>query len=322
VPELGDGAEVYRRLIKPAAVDLRRVVAHYGITGLFADYPEEAGIYAYSVRRLDEARESYSGTTLRLGHVSVAAEVTGEQREAMYVTLHFGGHDVACAVRAWEDAVVYHAIKSDLLARYAHYTLADMVRGMDQHFPGEHYSLSHLFLEERRRVLARVIRAVLDAQEDAYARIWEDNRKLVWYLRQQDAPIPEAFALVARHVLEARALAALEDAPRQSAIPPRAFALADEAHGLGLTLDLKPARPVLRQAVAEALDLVAATPSAEHVARVVALVEGARRLGVPFSLWNAQNRFFETWRRRVDARPVLTPLASALGFSTAPEPGR
>jgi len=54
----------------------------------------------------------------------------------------------------------------------------------------------------------------------------------------------------------------------------------------------------------------------------VALVEGARRLGVPFSLWNAQNRFFETWRRWAEARPVLTALASPLGFSNPPEPGR
>jgi alpha-amylase/alpha-mannosidase (GH57 family) len=322
VPDLGHGGEVYRRHIRPAVVDLRRVVAHYAISGLFEDYPEEADIYAYRVRRLDEARESYGGTTLRVGRVRVVSEVTGDAREAMYAMLHFGGHDFTCAVRPWEDADRYDAIKDDLLARYAHYTVPDMIRGMDQHFPGEHCSLGHLFLEERRRVLTRVIRAVLDTQEETYRRIWEENRKLVWYLRQQDAPIPEALALVARHVLGEQALAALAETPTRGAIPSRAFDLADEASALGLTLDLKPGRPALRQAILEAIDRVATTPAPEDVERGVALVEGARRLGVPFSLWNAQNRFFETWRANASARSVLSPLAAALGFSVSTEPGQ
>ena len=50
VPEMRDGAEVYRRLIRPAAVDLSRVVAHYAITGLLDEYPADARIYAYRCR--------------------------------------------------------------------------------------------------------------------------------------------------------------------------------------------------------------------------------------------------------------------------------
>ena len=76
---------------------------HRALRGL----PRGADIYAYRVRRLDEARESYGGTTLRVGRVRVISEVTGEAREAMYAMLHFGGHDFTCAVRPWEDADRY-----------------------------------------------------------------------------------------------------------------------------------------------------------------------------------------------------------------------
>src|SRR5207244_11900596 len=47
IPALRDGGEVYRQLIRPTAVDLRRVIAHYAITGLFDEHPSEARIYAY-----------------------------------------------------------------------------------------------------------------------------------------------------------------------------------------------------------------------------------------------------------------------------------
>src|SRR5262249_17840632 len=46
VPLFANGAAVYRTMIKPAVVDLRRVVAHYAISGLFEEYPDSASIYA------------------------------------------------------------------------------------------------------------------------------------------------------------------------------------------------------------------------------------------------------------------------------------
>jgi hypothetical protein len=313
--EYGDGGEVYRRLVLPAVVDLRRVVAHYAITDLFADHPDEAAIHAYRVARLDQARDAYGGTALRLAHVRVQSQVTGETWEAMYALLHFGGHDVTCALRAWEGRATYDRMKEDLLRRFAHHSLADMVRGLDEFFPGEAFALPHLFLDERRQVLARVIAAVLDKHEETYRRIWEENHKLVRYLRQADAPIPEALAIVARHVLEQEALAELARLGEGGALPERAAEVVREARALGLTLDLAPATPALRRAVLDALDAVAAEPGAERVAAVQRLVQQAGALGVDVGLWEAQNRFFEIWRAQPAARPVLAPLAAALGFN-------
>jgi alpha-amylase/alpha-mannosidase (GH57 family) len=319
VAEYGDGGEVYRRLVAPAAVDLRRVVAHYAITDLFADHPDDAAIHAYRVARLDQARDAYGGTTLRIAHVRVQSQITGEAWEAMYALLHFGGHDVTCALRAWEGRAAYDHMKEELLRRFAHHSLADMVRGLDEFFPAE-FALPHLFLDERRQVLARVIASVLDKHEETYRRIWEENHKLVRYLRQADAPIPEALAIVARHVLEQEALAELTRLGDGGALPDRAAELVREARALGLTLDLAPAKPVLQRAVLGALDGVAAEPGAERVAAVLRLVQEAGALGVDYGLWETQNRLFEIWRAQPDARPALAPLASALGFNLNGKP--
>jgi alpha-amylase/alpha-mannosidase (GH57 family) len=315
VAEYGDGGEVYRCLVKPTVVDLRRVVAHYAITDLFVDHPDDAAVHAYRVARLDQARDAYGGTTLRIAHVRVQSQITGEAWEAMYALLHFGGHDMTCALRAWEGRAAYDRMKEDLLRRFAHHSLADMVRGLDEFFPGEPYALPHLFLDERRQVLARVIGAVLDKHEETYRRIWAENHKLVRYLRQADAPIPEALAIVARHVLEQEARAELARLGDGGALPERAAELVREARALGLTLDLAPATPALRRAVLGALDAVAAEPGAARVAAVQRLVQEAGALGVDFGLWEVQNRLFEIWRAQPEARPVLEPLAAALGFN-------
>jgi hypothetical protein len=312
-----DGGAVWTRLIRPAVVDLRRVIAHYAITGLVDGRPDDADVYAYRVQRVDEAREAYGGTSLRVGHVRVSSTITGEVRDATYAVLHFGGHDVSCGVRAWESPHAYDAMKADLLRRYARYTLADMVRGMDDWFPGEGFSLTDLFLDERRRVLASVTRAMLDKYEETYRRIWEENRKLVHYLRQADAPIPEALALVARHVLSQEVLVELarfEAARGTGPLPDRLFELAGEATAVRLTLDLTDGKPTATRMVARALDRVAEAPTAEHIADALALIEGANRLGLRYGLWATQNRFFELWNRHREARAPLAPLGAVLGF--------
>ncbi|HEV8472042.1 MAG TPA: hypothetical protein VGR82_04625, partial [Methylomirabilota bacterium] len=222
-----------------------------------------------------------------------------------------------CGIRAWEDTAVYEAMKFDLRRRYRSYTLADMVRGMDEYFPGAAYSLTDLFLEERRRVLRSVITAMLERHEETYRRIWEENRKLIHYVRQADAPIPDGLGLVARHVLEqevAAGLAALDVAP---VLDERVVEAVGEARALGLRLDLSPARRVVHAAIDRALAAVAEAPTAERVAQVTSLIEGANRIGAPFGLWATQNRFYEIWSARPEARAVLQPLAVVLGFKLA-----
>jgi hypothetical protein len=210
-------------------------------------------------------------------------------------------------------------MKADLLARYAQHSMADMVRGMDTYFPGESYGLRHLFLEGRRRLIRDVTRAALERHEESFRHVWEETRKLVRYLREVDAPVPEALALAGRHVLEQEARAALDSTAALGAIPPRVFELADEARALGLTLDLTSCRPALRAAVAAALGRVAERPAPARVAAALALIDGARRLGVGFDRWAVQNRVFELWRTMPAARTALAPLADALGFAAPPE---
>ena len=322
VPAFRDGGAVWARLIRPAVVDLRRVVAHYAIMGLLEPWPDEATVHAYRVQRVDEAGETYGGTPFRIGHVRVSSTVTGDVRDAMYAVLHFGGHDFVCGVRAWEDAETYDEIKTDLLRRHGRSTVADVVRGMDERFPGGSFSLTDLFLDERRRVLTRVTRATLLRHEETYRQIWEENRKLVHYLRQADAPIPEALALVARHVLEQDMIAELTKVEARgdiSALPDRMFALADEAAALGLTLDLEAARPIALRLVRRALAAVAEQPTPARIAEALTLIQGANRLGLRYGRWAAQNLFYETWARQVGAHAVLAPLGDALGFHLIPE---
>jgi hypothetical protein len=298
------------------------VVAHYAISGLFEEYPKDAPIYAWRVQRLDDAGDAYDGTRLSIGHVRVASEITGETRNLEYAVLHFGSHDFSCGIRPHEDDQSYDTLKSDLLRRYAQRSMADMVRGLDESFRQDLFSLTHLFLEQRRRVLANVIQAMLDKHEQTYHRIWEESRRLVRYLREADAPIPEVLRITAKHVLEEELAAELRRAADAPTVPERVFEVSEEARSLGVDLDPTAARSLMRQAVRRALDMLTERPTGERTDRMMALVLGAKWLGIGFGLWGTQNRVFALWVDHPEARETLRPLAEALGFALAPDETR
>src|SRR5262249_61056296 len=104
-----------------------------------------------------------------------------------------------------------------------------MVRGLDEYFAREIYGLPPLFIEQRRRVLGQVIQALQDRQEETYLRIWEGSRKLMRYLRQAEAPIPEVFRLTAKHVIEKAIIGELQRTLALGGIPEPPFERAPEA---------------------------------------------------------------------------------------------
>jgi alpha-amylase/alpha-mannosidase (GH57 family) len=322
IAAFANGGEVYRTLIRPSVVDLRRVAAHYAISGLVEEYPDESPVYAWRVHRVDEIRDAYEDSRLRIGRVRVACEITGESRELQYTVLHFGGHDFSCGIRTDEGPDSYDTLKTDLLRRYAQRSVADMVRGLDEHFPQGLFSLTHLFLEERRHVLASVMQAVLDKHEQTYRQVWEETRKVVRYLREADAPIPEVLRIIAKHVLEGQLVAGLRRAAGVTPLPEPVFAVSEEARSLGLKLEATAARPIISRALGQALDTLTERPTAETVAGFEALVFGLKRLGFHLELWETQTRFFALWRDHPAARETLRPLADALGFALTTEETR
>jgi alpha-amylase/alpha-mannosidase (GH57 family) len=315
-PDAGSGADVYRRRVRPAAADVRRLSAHYAISGLFETPARESSLFAYQVARLDEASAGYADTTLRVGRVRVTSDLTGLTRDAVYAVAHFGGRDITCGVRLSDDGAAYDALRRDLLERYARRSVGDVVRGFDAAFGRDTFSVTDLFIEDRRRILATLLAQLIDRHESAVRHIWDETHGLLDYLESADVPLPETLAVVARRVLEQDALAALAEAPARVAIPPRVFDFIARARRLHLTLNLAPAGPHLRAALDRALDLLEAAPAPAAVAQAVALVEGAEHLAAGLEYWTAQNRFFELWRSREDLHAALRPLARALGFAT------
>jgi hypothetical protein len=324
VPELANGAGVWRRHVVPARADLRRIIAQYAIAAPSEDQGDPAELDAFWLQRLGWARETRGETSLTLGRVRATSRVTTESEEAELAVLHFGGADFHCVLRAGTSEGDFAATRAALLAEFGAHGLAEVVRALDRHFDGRAWGVRDLFLEERRRLLAHVAERALAQLEATYERSYEDNRRLMQYLEEVNVPAPAALAVAARHVLERavrRELAALASGAPVAPGAGRLRALVQEARGVGLALELRPpeASAPLEAALARAVGRLAGDPTPASAADALELLAVSGELGADPDLWASQNQVFRLWRAAApETRAVLAPLLAALGFAPPP----
>ena len=78
MPEHGDGAEIYRKFVKPAIVDIPRLAAHYAIRSVFEDTGETSRIYSYSAHRTEFNRSETGKMKLATGMAQFTSCITRE----------------------------------------------------------------------------------------------------------------------------------------------------------------------------------------------------------------------------------------------------
>src|SRR6266511_798913 len=296
-PELGDGRRVYDGLVRPSVATLDGIAAHLAIASAARETPAEGAVFCYAYR-LDGRRRAQSGpAALTVGRMQLESATTRERLDVLYCVLHFGAADFRCGLAPWRGETQHAEVEAALFSRLERASFARVLREIDRFFPGRDYTLRDLFLDERRRVANALLDGTLRRYEARYVEIFEDNRRLMEFLRELDSPVPPPLRVAADVTLSGRLLAGVERARSGELDLPTAERELGEVVELARRLDahLRLA-PVRRRVEALVLDRLAAlaagrTPAA-RAAECVGILALAERLGLRLDLWEAQNRLW------------------------------
>jgi hypothetical protein len=322
LPELRDGAGVWRRHVAPSVTDLERVVAHYAIAGPSEGYGDPARIDAFGVERLRWARVAAGGASLAVGRVRVTATPTTDEAEADVAVLRAADGEVHCRVRAGSAPDALAPARTALFRSLLEREPDRVARALDTHFGGRAYGVDDVFLEERRRLVARAAeRGDRPGQGPSSPPDERSRRRLLAELDRVEGPVPPALASAARAALgqavvdELAALAAGGPVgPRVDRI--RALVAAARSRELALALRLELVAPPIAAALARILGGLRAEVTARGVEDALAVLALGGVLEASPTLWAAQNEAARLWRAGSSRdREVLAPLMSALGFA-------
>ena len=304
IPEISDGAELYRRYVTSIRINLDQVGAHYAISSIFRSYPDDTELFCFDVHR-----ESYESLTsgrgkVALGRAHLRSRITEDTEEFCFAVLHLGDQNLSAAVshcRAEQvaDLENFQRFAADIRAAIRQANLPEVIRVIDRFFGTLAYSLTSLFADEQHRILRTILDRTLAEMEDSLRKIYEDHASLLRFLTESGMAAPPALALAANFAINASLRRAIEadsfDAAEIQTLLARAAA--DQ-----VAIDT----PVLSFAAGERMKraMVALEAAANNERTMKAALQTALGIAValrtlPFdvNLWQAQNIWNDLFRR-------------------------
>jgi alpha-amylase/alpha-mannosidase (GH57 family) len=304
VPEIADGAELYRRYVVPLRIGLEQVGAHYAISSVFRTYPEDGELFCFGVHR--DAQESFTSGRgkVALGRAHIHSHITEETEEICFAVLHLGDQNLSAAVRRYasdgpENGAAFNAFSVDVGTAIRRANLPEVIRLIDRFFGSLAYSLTSLFADEQHRILRTILDRTLAEMEDSLRKIYEDHASLLRFLTESGMAAPPALAIAANFAINASLRRAISADNFDAAEIATLFARANADQ---IVVDKQVLSFTAGERMKRAMVALEAAAEKDHAMKgalqtALAIATGLRSLPFDVNLWQAQNIWNDLFRR-------------------------
>jgi len=295
IPEHRDGAEAYQKFVKAALVDLPKLAAHYAISSLFEEYPENTRIYCYSVDSKEYRMKRSGKARLAFGKARFTSEITQESDMLIFGVLHLGDHNLLGGVSPFSGDDAFRDLSKTARDALTRSDIPAAIHAIDHGFEGRTYSLKNLFRDEQRKVLGEVIEAALKDSESSYRQIYEQQAPLLRFMSDCYIPIPKEMKATAEVALNDL----LRHALKEEALDlPAIHGLLDEVRIADAPLHVQELEMILRRNLEKSSQAFYDDPrDLDALRKCRQAVEAARSLPLPLVLWSIQNRCYAVLER-------------------------
>jgi alpha-amylase/alpha-mannosidase (GH57 family) len=292
VPRHKNGAVVYEKLVRPAIVDFLRLGAHFAMSSLFETDPGGVKTGHYKADADVFEKKEAGPRKLALGKVKLTSTVTWQERTVDYAVLHLGDQNITAGVRVHDGEPSYRATCRAIDGAFDKGDMASVVRLIDQEFGGGIYTLWHLFTEEKRRILFKILEGNLRGLEADFRQIFETNYPVMQAMREMLIPLPEALSAPAQFVLNTDFRRLMEG---HDLDPGRLRKLAKEYEAWDFVPDGGALSYIVSNRVATLVADWAGKPGdVAALEKIEDVLSVLKRLGLGFDLWRSQNIYFST----------------------------
>ncbi len=211
IPENRDGRMIYKKFVKPAMVDLKKVGSHYAIRSVFEPYAERAQIYCYTVDREDYLSPEAGKMRMALGRAKFTSKVTQESSMLTFGVLHFGEHNLSGGVKEFREEESYPAMIRGVTEAFSRADIPGVIRTLEGFFGVDICFLKSLFREEQGKILKQILDRTLGEAEAVYRKLYEQFVPLMRFLSDLRVPFPKSFQTAAEFALNSNLRRVLED---------------------------------------------------------------------------------------------------------------
>ncbi|MBN1142539.1 MAG: DUF3536 domain-containing protein [Deltaproteobacteria bacterium] len=286
------GAAVYAEQVKPVALDLLRVGAHYAISSLFRKYPQSFDLYCYSASSSDYEQLGMGTQKLALGQVRVQSGITLETAEISFAVLHLGEHNFIGGGKFYKGNESRQAIHREIRDGFLKGDMGGVINLIDQYYHSHDFGLWHLFRDEQRDVMQRILGQTLRQIEPDLRNLYDAHLPLMVAMRNLGAPLPGIFLATVGFILNGDLARILEAEPTDLE---RLRKNLDEFRRWTGQIDPGTLIFLISSKINQLMGRLGPDSGAESettLATIEAIFEAINGLELELNLWKAQNLYF------------------------------
>lgn len=198
--EYQHGADIYRRCVLTAKVDMEQIAVLYGIhTLLNASAPDT--LYCYQVQSQEREVRRIGNLSLLMAQIQIVSQITFESKDYMVAVVHLGGDDFHCVLTAFRGRKMYEETKQSLWQALDRTSGAQVILAMHKHFGDRSYNLQSLPRDDRQAILQTLVKTTLSHLDQVYAEVYRDNASLLASFQRNDLPAPPELQVAAQITL-------------------------------------------------------------------------------------------------------------------------
>ncbi len=290
IPDFQNGAHVYEMFVKSTRLDLYRVLAHYAVSSLFSDYPNEFQVYAYRCSSKIYDRVEAGKLKLATGMTNIRSNVTWSELNLSFAVLHLGDFNISGGSRELSVEEDFRKMQTDVKGAFLSSDVPSTIRLMDKYLRDHEFSLWSLFRDEQRRILNLILSSTLESVEASFRQIFDTNYPIMNVMLTRRNPLPKALATTVEFVINRQLMDLLQADDINIAELERQVA---EVSKWPIELDRAGLSIIARNSVRKQMNRLRETPLDLALwEKIEQMIKNLNKLKMDMGLWETQNIYF------------------------------
>lgn len=290
IPKMKNAGEAYKNYVKPAIVDMRRLGAHYAVSSLFSEYQREIILHMFSAQSEKYYKKEAGKFTLAIGKTLLQSQITFEQLTVSFAVLHLGEHNLYGGVSPFQNEEAFNLMQREITESFNRGNIYETIALFDKHFGDHNYSFWHLFRDDQRRILNKVLQNSLSGIETLFKQVFENNYPLIQAFTHFQNKIPKQLKIPVDYVFNNELQQIIKS---ENVDIGKLRNIADEIKRFSVLLDKITIGFIASVKITALAELLAQNPQDEKLMKVIIeLIDIFNTLEVPVDDWRAQNIIF------------------------------
>ena len=213
LPEMGNGDQVYQKLVKPRCVTSDKLVNHFAISSLFDDGGKEKKIFSFRMERMHYEKMEKDNSLLVMGKVRVTSEMILEPKEFLFGLISSVKGIFQTWVLECKDIFEFEALIKrgfESLGKGEEETAKVLTSLLGNRI----FTFRDIFKEKSQAIFQRLIQEELNEHRRVYAELFDKTKQTAEALVREGLEIPYEIRMAAEVTLSDRLSREVEDLKR------------------------------------------------------------------------------------------------------------